>query len=309
MDSGQVSPTVVPMQNGVANTHDHDVQQAQQSLARDVSAQLSDAATLNNDTSLSQAVGDIQKDYEQERSDWQTEQNTACSTDEVGGDADTVGGDADTAGGDLDDLNGDVTDLQDGDTKSVQTDLSNVASDLSTLRDRGAPPGTPSSAAVAAGNKALTSAANAISWANGQGQKSTLRPRLSPPRRRTMPALNADKKASESWRDRGRARDIYHFRGMCDMVRRTVVVRSISCGFPGGKMPGPQRSGRGARPPEANEETAPDRSGSHTSPVNANPEAGGSSMLRGHQVIRRSTITKWLPFKQASYVPWPTGSR
>jgi hypothetical protein len=24
-DSGQVSPTVVPMQNGVANTHDHDV--------------------------------------------------------------------------------------------------------------------------------------------------------------------------------------------------------------------------------------------------------------------------------------------
>ena len=151
------------MQNRVANTHDHDVQQAQQSLASDVSAQVSDAATLNNDTSLSQAVGDIQKDYEQERSDWQTEQNTACSTDEVGGDADTVGGDADTVGGDLDDLNGDVTDLQDGDIKSVQTDLSNVASDLSTLRDLGAPPGTTSSAAVAAGNKALTSAANAIS--------------------------------------------------------------------------------------------------------------------------------------------------
>jgi hypothetical protein len=163
-DSGQVSPTVVPMQNGVANTHNHDVQQAQQSLASDLSAQVSDAATLNNDTSLSQAVGDMQKDYEQERSDWQTEQNTACSTDEVGGDADTVGGD-------LDDLNGDVTDLQDGDIKSVQTDLSNVASDLSTLRGLGAPPGTPSSAAVAAGNKALTSAANAISWANGQGQK------------------------------------------------------------------------------------------------------------------------------------------
>lgn len=80
------------MQNGVANTHNHDVQQAQQSLASDVSAQVSDAATLNNDTSLSQAVGDMQKDYEQERSDWQTEQNTACSTDEVGGDADTVRG-------------------------------------------------------------------------------------------------------------------------------------------------------------------------------------------------------------------------
>ena len=47
----------------------------------------------------------MQKDYEQERSDWQTEQNTACSTDEVGGDADTVGG-MRTVGGDLDDLNG-----------------------------------------------------------------------------------------------------------------------------------------------------------------------------------------------------------
>jgi hypothetical protein len=124
-----------------------------------------------------------------------------------------------------------------------------------------------------------------------------------------MPALNADKKASESWQDRGRARDIYHFRGMCDMIRRTVVVRSISCGFPGGKMPGPQKSCRRARAPEANEETAPDRSGSHTIPVNASPEAGGSSMLRGHQVIRRSAITKWPPLKQASYVPWSTGSR
>ena len=64
-------------------------------------------------------------------------QNTACSTDEVGGDADTVGGDADTVDDDLDDLNGDVTDLQDGDIKSVQTDLSNEASDLSTLRGLG----------------------------------------------------------------------------------------------------------------------------------------------------------------------------
>jgi hypothetical protein len=47
----------VPMQNRVANTHNHDVQQARQSLASDVSAQVSGAATLNNDTSLWQAVG------------------------------------------------------------------------------------------------------------------------------------------------------------------------------------------------------------------------------------------------------------
>ena len=165
-DSGQVTPTVVPMQNGVANTHSQDVQQAQQSLASDVSGLTSDSATFNTDTSLAQAVSAMKNDYQQEQTDWQTEQDTACSTDEVGGDADTVGGDADTVGGDLDDLNGDVTDLQDGDIKSVHTDLSNVASDLSTLQGLGAAPGTSSSAAVAAGNAALASAANAISWAN-----------------------------------------------------------------------------------------------------------------------------------------------
>ncbi len=93
------------------------------------------------------------------------------------------------------------------------------------------------------------------------------------------------------------------------MVRRTVAARAISCGFPGGKVPGPQKSGRRARAPEVNEETTPDRRGSHTSPVNASSEAGGSSMQRGHQAIHRTTMTKWPPFKQASYVPWSTGSR
>jgi hypothetical protein len=147
------------------------VSNAQSSLANDVSSLSSDTATLNNDTSLAQGVSQMKQDYAQEQSDWQTEQNTACSTDEVGADADTVGADADSVGADLDDLNADVTDLQDGGISSVQTDLSNVASDLSTLQGLGAAPGTPSSAAVAAGHKALTSAASAISWANGQGQK------------------------------------------------------------------------------------------------------------------------------------------
>ena len=77
----------------------------------------------------------------------------------------------------------------------------------------------------------------------------------------------------------------------------------LVCLFLGGKVLGPQKSGRRAHAPEANEETAPDRSGSHTSRVNVGSEAGGSSMLRGDQVLRRSTITKWLPFKQASYAP------
>ena len=46
-----------------------------------------------------------------------------------------------------------------------------------------------------------------------------------------------------------RARDIYHFRGMCDMVRRTVVVWSISCGFPGGRCQDRRRVVGGRAPP------------------------------------------------------------
>lgn len=72
-------------------------------------------------------------------------------------------------GGDLDTLNGDVTSLKAGDIQAVQNDLSNVSNDLSTLRGLGTSPHTDSSAAVAAGNKTLSNAANAISWATGQG--------------------------------------------------------------------------------------------------------------------------------------------
>jgi conjugal transfer/entry exclusion protein len=44
-----------------------------------------------------------------------------------------------------------------------------IQSDLGTLQNLGAAPGTDSSSAVAAGNKALSNAAGAISWANQQG--------------------------------------------------------------------------------------------------------------------------------------------
>lgn len=42
--------------------------------------------------------------------------------------------------------------------------------DASTLQSLGAKPATDPSTAIAAGNKALTDAQNAINWANQQGQ-------------------------------------------------------------------------------------------------------------------------------------------
>ena len=143
------------------------ISQAQQALASDVNTLASDAATLDNDNSLAGDISSMKQDYATEQSDFSTEQSDSC--DSMGGDADTVGGDADTVGGDLDTLNGDITDLQAGDIQSAKNDLASVNTDLGTLRSLGATPDTDSSAAVAAGKKALRDAANAISWAQGQG--------------------------------------------------------------------------------------------------------------------------------------------
>lgn len=145
---------------------------AQSSLANDVSALSSDTATLNNDTSLASDISQMKQDYGQEQSDYQTEQQQgSCSDGSMGADASEVSADASSVDADLSSLQADIQALQINDINSVQTDLSNVAGDLSTLQGLGAAPGTPSSAAVAAGHKALTSAASAISWAKGQGQK------------------------------------------------------------------------------------------------------------------------------------------
>lgn len=144
------------------------VSQAQQSFTSEVTALERATATLNNDTSLAGAISQMKTDYGTEQAEWQAEQDASCSDDTVSGDADTVGGDADTVGGDLDTTNSDVGSLQAGDIQAVQAYLANVSNDLSTLQGLGATPGTSSSAAIAAGNKALTSADSAISWANGQ---------------------------------------------------------------------------------------------------------------------------------------------
>jgi hypothetical protein len=150
-----------------ASAQAQNVSQAQQSLASDVSTLQSDSSSLNNDNSLAGDVKSMQTDYATEQADYRTEQADTC--DSMGGDAGTVGGDAGTVGGDLGSLNGDVQTLQSGGIQSVKTDISNIQKDLSTLQGLGAPPGTDSSAAVVAGNQALKSAANAISWANQQG--------------------------------------------------------------------------------------------------------------------------------------------
>ena len=165
--TGPVTPAVVPMQNGEQNTHDQDVQHAQQSLAQDVTALENDSTTLNDDKSLSGAVSSMQTDYVQEQQEWQTVQSDSC--DSMGGDADTVGGDADSVGGDLDTLQGDVSYLKSGEIQAVQTGLSNVQNDLSTLQGLGAAPATNSSTVIAAGKEALASAQSAINWADGQG--------------------------------------------------------------------------------------------------------------------------------------------
>jgi hypothetical protein len=168
LDSRASSDNQAANQQAAQAQHDQQVSQAQQALSNSVSSLQSDSSTLNHDNSLASDVKSMQQDYDTEQSDYRTEQSDSC--DSMGGDADTVGGDADTVGGDLDSLNGDIETLQSGDIQSIKNDLANVANGLKTLKGLGAPPGTDSSSAVAAGNQALANAASAISWAQGQGK-------------------------------------------------------------------------------------------------------------------------------------------
>lgn len=140
---------------------------AQQALAHDVSSLQTDAASLDGDGSLASDIKSMQSGYGTEQQDYRSEQADSC--DSMGGDADTVGGDADTVGGDLDSLQGDISYLQGSGVAAVKNDRSAVQGDLSTLANQGASPAIGSSGAVAAGNKALKDAADAIAWATQQG--------------------------------------------------------------------------------------------------------------------------------------------
>ena len=165
--NGPVTPTAVSEQNGVQNTRDQDVQQAQQQLATDVTTLGTDSARLNSDNSLAGDVTSMQQAYRQEKQQYRAEQSDSC--DVMGGDADDVGGDADDVGGDLIDLQASVSYLNSQKVRAVKNDLAAVQGEVSTLQGLGAAPGTDYSATVAAGNQALKNAANAIAMASQQG--------------------------------------------------------------------------------------------------------------------------------------------
>jgi len=165
--NGMITPTVIPEQNGVVNTHYQDVQQAQQQLATDVITLGNDSARLNSDNSLAGDVSSMQQAYGQEEQQYRAEQSDSC--DVMGGDADDVGGDADDVVGDLIDLQASVSYLRSQKVQAVMTDLVAVQDEVGTLQGLGAAPGTDYSSTVAAGNQSLKNAANAIAWASQQG--------------------------------------------------------------------------------------------------------------------------------------------
>lgn len=163
----QAQASSAAAQQQAQQQHDQQVSQAQQSLSGDVSTLASDAGTLNGDKSLGGDITTMKNDYQTGQNDWDTEQSDSCSN--FSSDSTTVDSDATTVDSDLTTLHSDIQTLQSGDIQSVQTDLSNVQFDLSTLSGLGATPDTNASPAIAAGNQALKSAANAITWANQNG--------------------------------------------------------------------------------------------------------------------------------------------
>lgn len=146
----------------------HQAGSAQQALSHDVGVLDNDSSALGDNKSVAGGVNQMKQDYAQEQSDYQQEQHTSCPA--AAGDAQTVAEDATTVTADLNTLNGDIENLQTGGIQTVQGDLSSVNSDLSSLRTLGAAPAVNSAPAVAAANRALTSAWAVISSAQSQGQ-------------------------------------------------------------------------------------------------------------------------------------------
>jgi hypothetical protein len=141
---------------------------AQQALSHDVGTLESASLALGGSKSVAGGVTQMRRDYAQEQSDYQREQRASCPA--AAGDAQTVAGDAATVTSDLNTLKGDIENLQAGDIQTVQGDLSSVNSDLSSLQSLGAAAAVNSAPAVAAANKALTSAWAVISSAQDQGK-------------------------------------------------------------------------------------------------------------------------------------------
>jgi hypothetical protein len=147
------------------------ISNAQQALASDVSTLASDAKSLNSNDQLASDIKQMQTDYQTEQNDWQTAQTQgSCSDGSLGSDVAQVGSDAAQVSSDLAQDQSDVYALQNDDSgvTGIQADITAVDNDLSTLQSLGATPSTDSSAALAAGNTAISNTAAAIKWADGQ---------------------------------------------------------------------------------------------------------------------------------------------
>lgn len=164
----QAQASSAAAQQQAQQEHDQQVSNAQQSLSSDISTLKNDASTLNNDTTLAGDISTMKSDYGTEQSDYQTEQSDGCPT--ASGDAGTVSGDASTVDGDLSTLHGDIQILQGSSgIAGIQSDIAAVNSDVSALQTLGASPSQDPSGVLSAGNKAISSANAAISWATQQG--------------------------------------------------------------------------------------------------------------------------------------------
>lgn len=158
--SDNAAANQLQQQQNVSNS----IAQANQQLTTDVATLTQDATALETDKSLATEIQTMQQDYASEQSDYQTELADSCLN--KGADAGTVGADAGTVGADLGSLQADISTLQ---ANNVSHDLSAVQSDESTITNLGGSPDPDPSAAVAAGNKALSDVNSAIAWATSNG--------------------------------------------------------------------------------------------------------------------------------------------
>jgi hypothetical protein len=148
---------------------------AQQSISTDVTTLENDSNALNTNKQLGSDINQMKQDYGQEQADYQTEQSQgSCSDGSMGGDEAAVSADSSAVDADLSALQSDIQSLQtssggDG-IAGVQADIAAVNSDLSTLKNLGVTPAVDASGALTAGNKAVSNANAAVTWATGQGK-------------------------------------------------------------------------------------------------------------------------------------------
>jgi hypothetical protein len=157
-------------QAAAQQSHDSAVNQDQQTLASDVSTLENDSSSLNGNKQLGSDINQMKQDYQTEQNDYQTEQQQgSCSDGSMGSDAAQVSSDSAQVDSDLASLNSDIQSLQGSDIPGIKNDMAAVNGDVTTLQGLGATPGTDTSPALLAGNKAVSNANAAIQWAQGQG--------------------------------------------------------------------------------------------------------------------------------------------